>query len=417
MSGVPASDLFPSILPASAYSLWDAKLFPVCRFDDINSSNSGVRVVTSDGRSIPLKTTNILTWFHSLTANGGSSEDITEWRRSKRYSLSDLLSHGDANQMLQWRLFCTAVHECDAHYYHKSLAKQTLSDADSRLVELSTAYEAVAQFCRLSSELPGGDGRACLLLWCFSLSCENTQEQLSVALTLLLGTKDSDLVGDRSINAFLGIKSAVSKLVNQSAASLVIAHYLKKRVISDRDILDVCDVLLSREVLCLLPVEVQPRVCFIAAWLLKNRRIEKISEGLVKHMECTGASSTLDLKTSGVEFICAMWANIKLAIAESGTTVGNAVKVSKLVEAYGQRVISSHVQFSLRAWQARQPSESLSRSAPSSSLKSVGVACISEAPVRVDLAGGWSDTPPICYELGGKVNNIVSLFVNYLVFL
>ena len=25
------------------------------------------------------------------------------------------------------------------------------------------------------------------------------------------------------------------------------------------------------------------------------------------------------------------------------------------------------------------------------------------APVRVDLAGGWSDTPPIAYEFGGAV--------------
>lgn len=28
------------------------------------------------------------------------------------------------------------------------------------------------------------------------------------------------------------------------------------------------------------------------------------------------------------------------------------------------------------------------------------------APARVDLAGGWSDTPPICYEAGGRVCNL-----------
>ena len=27
-------------------------------------------------------------------------------------------------------------------------------------------------------------------------------------------------------------------------------------------------------------------------------------------------------------------------------------------------------------------------------------------PVRVDLAGGWSDTPPICHEVGGSVVNV-----------
>ena len=29
-----------------------------------------------------------------------------------------------------------------------------------------------------------------------------------------------------------------------------------------------------------------------------------------------------------------------------------------------------------------------------------------ECPARIDLAGGWSDTPPICYELGGSVVNL-----------
>lgn len=29
-----------------------------------------------------------------------------------------------------------------------------------------------------------------------------------------------------------------------------------------------------------------------------------------------------------------------------------------------------------------------------------------EAPARIDVAGGWTDTPPICYELGGAVVNL-----------
>ncbi len=29
-----------------------------------------------------------------------------------------------------------------------------------------------------------------------------------------------------------------------------------------------------------------------------------------------------------------------------------------------------------------------------------------ECPARLDLAGGWSDTPPICYEHGGAVCNV-----------
>ncbi len=32
-----------------------------------------------------------------------------------------------------------------------------------------------------------------------------------------------------------------------------------------------------------------------------------------------------------------------------------------------------------------------------------GVCVEATAPARVDLAGGWTDTPPVSYELGGKV--------------
>ncbi|XP_075530473.1 L-fucose kinase-like isoform X1 [Dermacentor variabilis] len=34
---------------------------------------------------------------------------------------------------------------------------------------------------------------------------------------------------------------------------------------------------------------------------------------------------------------------------------------------------------------------------------------VAECPARMDLFGGWTDTPPICYELGGSVINIAVL--------
>ena len=37
------------------------------------------------------------------------------------------------------------------------------------------------------------------------------------------------------------------------------------------------------------------------------------------------------------------------------------------------------------------------------SLPPLGARVVSRCPARLDLAGGWTDTPPICYEMGGKV--------------
>lgn len=35
-----------------------------------------------------------------------------------------------------------------------------------------------------------------------------------------------------------------------------------------------------------------------------------------------------------------------------------------------------------------------------------------ECPVRLDLSGGWTDTPPICYEHGGSVLNVAIMINN-----
>ncbi|CAJ1922734.1 unnamed protein product [Cylindrotheca closterium] len=40
---------------------------------------------------------------------------------------------------------------------------------------------------------------------------------------------------------------------------------------------------------------------------------------------------------------------------------------------------------------------------------SFGVWVIASSPVRIDIAGGWSDTPPICYEYGGSVTGMAVL--------
>ena len=38
--------------------------------------------------------------------------------------------------------------------------------------------------------------------------------------------------------------------------------------------------------------------------------------------------------------------------------------------------------------------------------RDVGTVVVCRAPARIDLAGGWSDTPPICIERPGSVLNV-----------
>lgn len=44
-----------------------------------------------------------------------------------------------------------------------------------------------------------------------------------------------------------------------------------------------------------------------------------------------------------------------------------------------------------------------------SEVPAIGTWTKAECPARMDLFGGWTDTPPICYELGGSVINIAVL--------
>mmetsp|Transcript_125937 Transcript_125937/g.403190 ORF Transcript_125937/g.403190 Transcript_125937/m.403190 type:complete len:1125 (-) Transcript_125937:64-3438(-) len=48
---------------------------------------------------------------------------------------------------------------------------------------------------------------------------------------------------------------------------------------------------------------------------------------------------------------------------------------------------------------------------PSQQPRPPGQWVVVEAPARIDLAGGWTDTPPVCYEHGGCVVNL-ALFVD-----
>ena len=45
----------------------------------------------------------------------------------------------------------------------------------------------------------------------------------------------------------------------------------------------------------------------------------------------------------------------------------------------------------------------------------LGVRVEARCPARLDLSGGWTDTPPICYELGGRVVDL-AIQVSYKVF-
>jgi hypothetical protein len=73
--------------------------------------------------------------------------------------------------------------------------------------------------------------------------------------------------------------------------------------------------------------------------------------------------------------------------------------LSAQLEATAQRLVSDHIQTSLDSYLAAVP-------AVAAGPPRLGQVVVANAPARVDLAGGWSDTPPICYEGPGAVLNV-----------
>ena len=68
-------------------------------------------------------------------------------------------------------------------------------------------------------------------------------------------------------------------------------------------------------------------------------------------------------------------------------------------------VVAAHYAAASRALVRRAVAESFSSSSKKKILPSIPGVFRATAPGRIDLGGGWTDTPPICYEVGGCVAN------------
>jgi hypothetical protein len=78
------------------------------------------------------------------------------------------------------------------------------------------------------------------------------------------------------------------------------------------------------------------------------------------------------------------------------------------LEDVSQRIVSFQVRYSLREHKTSldAPGCSDREASPVDIYESFAAneTVLVTAPVRIDVIGGWSDTPPICYESGGAVS-------------
>ena len=98
-----------------------------------------------------------------------------------------------------------------------------------------------------------------------------------------------------------------------------------------------------------------------------------------------------------------------------GFAVKSCGDVETLLESLSQTLVATHVHFSLQEQFKMYPPAALntktSHRVRSELHSAIGgeMVMVARAPARIDLAGGWSDTPPCSYEVAGAVLNVAVL--------
>ena len=176
--------------------------------------------------------------------------------------------------------------------------------------------------------------------------------------------------------------------------------------------------------------EFQPRFLLLYSWLLMHGEYKLPSHFRIDDINlrniapCPSISVTdLDVKQVGIkmiserlelvsqEFQKVMEAlnHLPLSRSHNASKVDNETKISKIIESWSQSLICTHVQYSLHREHVDNVTTVSVESIQKAIQKQGNAMVISKSPVRVDFAGGWSDTPPCSYETMGAVLNAAIL--------
>lgn len=171
-------------------------------------------------------------------------------------------------------------------------------------------------------------------------------------------------------------------------------------------------------------LEFQPRLIILYAWIrslfeeLLGMTVDAQSESFLRDFPVYSSDSfsgSIDQRRNQIADLLSNYLKQKLSFFESEYVCISSAQAfeprghqnfAKCIEALSQKIVSYHVQFSLDVRLENSMKISyLPELVLQSSSKFRGV-FVAKAPVRIDLAGGWSDTPPCSYETDGAVLNV-----------
>jgi hypothetical protein len=374
-------------IPAHDRTLWNAKLFCVCFLDD----QGALYTRQSDGTAV--RTSRLtLTWLQDLASlNTPLPEQyghaIAQWEVAQRLSLADILVQGDAMRMFHWRQWLQCAYRAGCGTQGRVL---TVLGPQRAHAGMSGAFASVMEALDLASPA------LVLGLWLGRLCLHGVP---AVVRTDLLHTVAAVRFQHTPASAQMVVQSFERcwiYIVDQSGDTslpLAMVAFLKSLLHGKEDFERVMNVLL----VCgpTIRVTMRARLIFLTAWLFADK------PGLL-------SGRVLDESLSELRGPGELSAERCLQIVRDTLRGGHAtgggdpddtdVSTEEVLEKHAQRLVAQDLQQSLAIHRSNQTDAYVNFNPRR------GKAVVTTAPVRIDLAGGWSDTPPICYELSGSVS-------------
>jgi len=452
-TSMSADDLWPTGVERS---LWTAPLFAVAeeRFVAGSATNMCLQLVPSGNIAIErpslvnlasAEVHLVLTWLQNLrhfvtfdTSNASTSNSaevpaemnsaIVRWKQAKRLSLADLLRVGDPLQMHRWRTLLSTV--------------TALNDQTSVLNVLPIVHWAHRSFMgsqlvvRVIREV-GKEGKqwiasTLLAMWCARTCLAPAQADAAHAVAVTLGLQACLLeCGVRRKVENSGLLLLLQdpfeifwkRCIDASAPKLVLNWLHREAGPRSNHLSTTLEVLAAAP---FVPTVMQPRMFFFLAWLVGTGRdinlekrvkqqnsqsspssesdsVWKQASAMVDHLPITTAQGRNQplWRALGLHFVAHVQRSLKLAF-ESMSYLKDDLLIEEMcntLEKMAQKLVSFHVQSSLDVMLSP-----MDRADSFASLTNKFI--IAKAPARIDLMGGWSDTPPVCYETAGSVLNV-----------
>jgi hypothetical protein len=327
-----------------------------------------------------------------------SSAGLNLWRQCKRLSLKQLLSAADTHAFFTWRLLLQVA----VRYVNGG---EVADNSNLRYSNLDMLHICWRQwrYCFLGEASKSGESDSLLgiLLATHFIEWNVVSSEIRKRLFNTLGlehlSEEIVLRHLQQINYLCGIENGSNS--DFQTFNCIFLLFLRELCVEP---LRLCSFMLEiGKLINENKAKVFPRLLLAMSWLLDGCRLfvdTKYLQPLQQAVNWEPDNPSICDHSSIYEQLAVF---IQTAL-HSSTEENNTQLISEFVAGMAQQLICSHLQSSLQYHQ--QGNAKLVHHKIFREDLRHNVICLARCPVRIDLAGGWSDTPPICYDQSGSVS-------------